>query len=66
MKIKNTYLLLVTVIGLVSLAIYTTYAMFTASLDIGGFVDLTASNLPTDTSVIEYERLTLSAGRVKQ
>ena len=64
-KIKNTYLLFVTIFGLISLAMYTTYAMFTASIDIGGFVDLTASNLPTDTSVIEYERLTLSAGETK-
>ena len=65
MKVRNTYLVVVTIIGLISLAMYTTYAMFTASLDIGDFVDLTASNLSTDTSVIEYERLTLSAGETK-
>ena len=65
MKIRNTYLLFITIIGLVSLAMYTTYALFTASVDVGEFVNLTASSLPTDTSVVEYERLTLQAGESK-
>ena len=34
-KIKETYLLLIIVLGLVSLGIYTTYAMFTSSVEIG-------------------------------
>ena len=34
-KIKETYLLLLIVLGLVSLGIYTTYAMFTSSVEIG-------------------------------
>ena len=65
MKVKNTYLLLVTIIGLFSLAIYSTYAMFTASIDVGEFVNLTASSLPTDTSMLEYERITLNSGDSK-
>ena len=65
MKIRNTYLLFIAIIGLVSLAMYTTYALFTASIDVGEFVNLTASSLPTDTSIVEYERLTLNVGERK-
>lgn len=65
MKVKNTYLLIVTVIGLFSLALYSTYAMFTASIDVGEFVNLTASSLPTDTSIAEYERIVLSSSDSK-
>ena len=65
MKVKNTYLLIVTVIGLFSLALYSTYAMFTASVDVGEFVNLTAATLPADTSMLEYERITLNSGDSK-
>ncbi len=35
MKLKNMYLLLVVVVGLFTLAIYSTYAMFTSTVEIG-------------------------------
>ena len=35
MKLKNMYLLLVAVVGLFTLAIYSTYAMFTSTVEIG-------------------------------
>ena len=43
---------------------YSTYAMFTASVDVGEFVNLTSS-LVYDTNVSEYERLTINPGEIK-
>ena len=64
-KIKETYLLLVIVIGLISLSVYTTYALFTASTTINDVVSFNAT-LSTDNNLIEYEMVTLSAGEVKK
>ncbi len=64
-KIKETYLLLVIVTGLISLSVYTTYALFTASTTINDVVSFNAT-LSTDNNLIEYEMVTLSAGEVKK
>ena len=64
LKIKETYLLLIIVIGLVSLSVYTTYALFTASTTIDDVVSFNAT-LNTDNNLIEYEMITLSPGEVK-
>ncbi len=64
-KIKETYLLLVIVIGLISLSVYTTYALFTASTTINDVVSFNAT-LSTDNNLIEYEMVTLSPGEVKK
>ena len=64
LKIKETYLLMLIVFGLVSLSLYTTYALFTASSEIENVVDFTA-NLTTDSSIIEYEMVTIPAGETK-
>ena len=63
-KIKETYLLFIIVIGLISLSIYTTYALFTASTEIENVVDFTAS-ITTDSSVLEYEMVRIAAGETK-
>ena len=63
-KIKETYLLMLIVFGLVSLSLYTTYALFTASTEISEVVDFTA-NLTTDSNIIEYEMVTIPAGTSK-
>ena len=63
-KIKETYLLLIIVMGLVSLSVYSTYALFTASTTITDVVSFNAT-LNTDNNLIEYEMITLSPGEVK-
>ena len=64
LKIKETYLLLIIVMGLVSLSVYSTYALFTASTTIDDVVSFNAT-LNTDNNLIEYEMITLSPGEVK-
>ena len=64
-NIKKNYLLLIIVIGLISLSLYSTLAMFTASVNTNDIVNLTASTLPTDTEIIEYERVSVKAGEEK-
>ena len=54
---KRNYLLSLIVIGLISLSLYSTYAMFTASVETDDIVNLTASTLPTSTEIVEYERI---------
>ena len=58
---KKSYLILLIVIGLFSLALYSTYAMFTANVETDDFVNLSASSLPTETQILEYERITINA-----
>ena len=64
LKIKETYLLFLIVMGLISLAIYSTYALFTASSEIDDVVNFTAS-LTTESSILEYEMVTIPAGETK-
>ena len=64
-NIKKNYLMLIIVIGLISLSLYSTLAMFTASVNTNDIVNLTASTLPTDTEIIEYERVSVKAGEEK-
>ena len=63
-KIKETYLLLLIVLGLVSLGIYTTYALFTASTSINDVVGITAT-LDIGKSLTEYEVIIVPAGETK-
>ncbi len=64
LKIKETYLLLIIVMGLVSLSVYSTYALFTASTTITDVVSFDAT-LNTDNNLIEYDMVTLASGEVK-
>lgn len=63
-KIKETYLLFLIVIGLISLAFYSTYALFTASTEITDVVDFSLT-LTTDSSIVEYETVTVASGETK-
>ena len=63
-KIKETYLLLIIVLGLVSLGIYTTYALFTASTSINDVVGITAT-LDIGKSLTEYEVVTVQPNETK-
>ena len=62
---KKSYLMLLIVIGLFSLALYSTYAMFTMSVETDDFVNLSASSLLTETQILEYERITINAKDIK-
>ena len=62
---KKNYLLGLIVIGLISLSVYSTYAMFTASVETNDIVSLSASTLPTNSEIVEYERLTIKSKEKK-
>ena len=64
LKIKETYLLLLIVLGLVSLGIYTTYAMYTASTTINDVVGITTT-LDIGKSLTEYEVVTVQPNETK-
>ena len=63
-KIKETYLVLLIVLGLVSLGIYSTYALFTASTTINDVVGITAT-LDIGKSLTEYEVITVNPNETK-
>lgn len=63
-KIKEIYLLFLIVIGLASLSVYSTYALFTASVEVDQVVELEAT-ISTDNDIMEYESITLASGDVK-
>ena len=62
---KKNYLLGLIVLGLISLSVYSTYAMFTASVETNDIVSLSASTLPTESEIVEYERLTIKSKEKK-
>ena len=62
--IKESYLLLLIVLGLVSLGIYTTYALFTASTSINDVVGITTT-LDIGKSLTEYEVITVQPNETK-
>ena len=62
---RKIYLLIIIVVGLFSLALYSTYAMFTMSVETDDFVNLSASSLLTETQILEYERITINAKDIK-
>ena len=64
LKIKESYLLLLIVLGLVSLGIYSTYALFTASTTINDVVGITAT-LDIGKSLTEYEVITVNPNETK-
>ena len=65
MGIRKSYLIILSVLGLFTLALYSTYAMFTMSIETDDFVNLSASSLPTETQILEYERITINAKDTK-
>ncbi len=63
-KIKNSYLVFLIVISLVSLSIYATYAFFSTGSTIEGVVDFNA-NLDITNEILEYEMVNVSPGEDK-
>ena len=62
---KKNYLLGLIVVGLISLSVYSTYAMFTSSVETNDIVSLSASTLSTNSEIVEYERLTIKSKEKK-
>ena len=58
---KKIYLIVIIIISLITLMIYSTYAMFTADLDIGDIFSLTASAVPIDGNINEYKTIAIEA-----
>ena len=63
-QIKQTYLILLIVISLFSLAIYSTYAMFTTEINTNDIVSIDTS-ISIDTSVDEYQITTIDSNSYK-
>ena len=64
LRIKESYLILLIIISLISLGIYTTFALFTASTTISDVVGITTT-LDIGKSMSEYEVVTVPAGETK-
>ncbi len=62
-NIRRTYILAVAVIGLLAVALYSTYAMFTANVDLAD-VSITP-NVTLDAKLLEYEQLTIPKNEYK-
>ncbi len=62
-NIRRTYILAVAVVGLLVVALYSTYAMFTANVDLAD-VSITP-NVTLDAKLLEYEQLTIPKNEYK-
>ena len=64
-KIREAYLLILIVLGLVSLSVYSTYALFTKEVTIDNVVSFNTSISLSDSNLVEYELVTLGANETK-
>ena len=64
-KIKEAYLLILIVLGLVSLSVYSTYALFTKEVTIDNVVSFNTSISLSDSNLVEYELVTLNPNETK-
>ena len=58
---KRNYLLSVIVMGLIVLSLYSTYAMFTETIETDEIINMNASVLPLELKIVEYERLEINS-----
>ena len=64
-KVKEAYLLILIVLGLVSLSVYSTYALFTKEVTIDNVVSFNATLSLSDSNLVEYELVTLNPNETK-
>ena len=64
-KVKEVYLLILIVLGLVSLSVYSTYALFTKEVTIDNVVSFNATLSLSDSNLVEYELVTLNPNETK-
>ena len=63
--LKESYLLFIIVIGLISLGCYSTYAMFTYSDETNDVISMNASDFSADIELTEYQTITISGNDQK-
>ena len=66
MKIKEAYLLVLIVTGLMFTAIYSTYALFTKEVTLNNVVSFNTTISLSDSNLIEYELVTLNPNESKK
>ena len=57
---KRNYLISVIVMGLIVLSLYSTYAMFTETIETDEIINMDASLIPLESKIIEYEQITIN------
>ena len=62
---KKNYLLSVIVMGLIVLSLYSTYAMFTETVETDEIINMNASVLPLESKIVEYEQITINGNEAK-
>ena len=62
---KRNYLLIIVVMGLIVLSLYSTYAMFTESVETDEIINLSASTINLNSEIVEYEQITINGNEAK-
>jgi len=62
---RKNYLMFLIVIGLITLSVYSTYALFTQTVETEDIVNFTSTLLEVDSNIIEYERITINTNESK-
>ena len=62
---KKNYLLSIIVMGLIVLSLYSTYAMFTETVETDEIINMEASVLPLESKIVEYEQITINGNEAK-
>ena len=62
---KRNYLLIIVVMGLIVLSLYSTYAMFTETIETDEIINMNASVLPLESKIVEYEQITINGNEAK-
>ena len=62
---KKNYLLGIVVMGLIVLSLYSTYAMFTESVETDEIINLSASTINLNSEIVEYEQITINGNEAK-
>ena len=58
---KRNYLISIIAMGLIVLSLYSTFAMFTETVETNDIVTMSASTLSIDSKIVEYERLEINS-----
>ena len=62
---KKNYLLGIVVMGLIVLSLYSTYAMFTETIETDEIINLSASTINLNSEIVEYEQITINGNEAK-
>ena len=62
---KKNYLISIVVMGLIVLSLYSTYAMFTETVETDEIINMNASVLPLESKIVEYEQITINGNEAK-